>query len=78
MGKMAAITQENCVSAGGVGIANHCVIANSLRIVNLPRRSSFSTAGCFGTAELLPPCNQIDVGVGGRIRECFGGPARDR
>ena len=36
-----------CQHRGGVAIANHCVIVNLLCIVNLLRRSIFSTAGCF-------------------------------
>ena len=44
----------NCVSAGGVAIANHCAIVNLLCIVNLLQRSIVSTAGSFGEGlELL-------------------------
>ena len=42
-------TQENCVSAVGVTIVNHCALVKLLlRTINLLRRSIFSTAGSFG------------------------------
>ena len=40
-------TQENCVSRGGVAIANHCATVSLLRIENLLRRGICSTAGSF-------------------------------
>ena len=47
-GRNACKTQENSASAGVVAIVNPCAIANLLCIVNLLRRSIFSTAGSFG------------------------------
>ena len=42
--------KEKCVSAarGEGGIVNHCAVVNLLCVVNLLRRSIFSTAGSFG------------------------------
>ena len=37
-----------CRHTGGIAIANHCAIVNLLRVVNVLRRSIFSTAGSFG------------------------------
>ena len=46
--RVACKTKEMMCPHKGVAIANHCVIVNLLGIVNLPRRSIFSTAGSFG------------------------------
>ena len=44
---MSVIPREKYVRARGP-IVNHCAVANLLRVVNLLRRSVFSTAGSFG------------------------------
>ena len=41
-------TQGKRCRHNGVVIANHCAIVSVLRVVNLLRRSIFSTAGSFG------------------------------
>ena len=48
---MPAKLRKMVSAQGGVSIANHCVIVNLLCIVNLLRRSIFSTAGSFGSQE---------------------------